>query len=116
MNFAKNCLKVDKFKKMFLKNSTSHDMFKRNFEFYRALTEIRDTFCYSPNAKDVQQLSKRNLETLKHLTMPETQMISFFSAGICLLHSSLTMKLKFLKSLGSQFKKYLMSSTNVVIY
>ena len=40
--FAKNCLKVDKLRKMFPKNSTMHEMSKRNLEFYqvnRTMTE-----------------------------------------------------------------------------
>ena len=63
MKFAKNCLKVDKFKKMFPKNSTSHDMSKRNFEFYRVKDIDREIheFCYSPNAKDAQQLSEKEI-------------------------------------------------------
>ena len=40
-------LKVDKFKKMFPKNSSSHDMSKRNFEFYRVNRTLTERYMSS---------------------------------------------------------------------
>ena len=75
LKFAKNCLKVDKFKKMFPKNFTSHDMSKRNFEFYRVNRTLTERYMSSAIPQMQRMLNsyqKKKFETLKHLTMPVT--------------------------------------------
>ena len=47
LKFAKNCLKVDKLKKMFPKSSTMHNMSKRNFEFYRVNRTMTERYLNS---------------------------------------------------------------------
>ena len=47
LKFAKNCLKVDKLKKMFPKSSTRHNMSKRNFELYRVNRTLTERYLNS---------------------------------------------------------------------
>ena len=73
LKFAKNCLKVDKLKKMFPKNSTMHNMSKRNFEFYRVNRTMTERYMNSAVPQMQRMLNsyqEKKIKTLKQLTMP----------------------------------------------
>ena len=73
LKFAKNCLKVDKLKKMFPKSSTRHNMSKRNPEFYRVkrtLTERHLNSAIPQMQRILNSYQEKKLKALKQLTMP----------------------------------------------
>ena len=73
LKFAKNCLKVDKFKKMFPKSSTKHNMSKRNFEFYRVnrtMTERHLNSAIPQMQRMLNSYQEKKFKALKQLTMP----------------------------------------------
>ena len=75
LKFAKNCLKVDKLKKMFPKSSTMHNMSKRSFEFYkvnRTLTERYLNSAVPQMQRMLNSYQEKKIKTLKQLTMPVT--------------------------------------------
>ena len=68
--FAKNCLKVDKLRKMFPKNSTMHEMSKRNLEFYqvnRTMTERYLNSAVPQMQRLLNSYQRKKNETLKQL-------------------------------------------------
>ena len=70
---SKNCLKVNKLKKMFPKSSTKHAMAKRNFEFYdinKTLTERYMNSAIPQMQRMLNICQKKKFETLKQLSMP----------------------------------------------
>ena len=71
--FAKNCLKVNKFKKMFPKNLTKHDMSKRNFEFYRVNRTLTERYMNSAIPQMQRMLNSyqdKKIKALRQLNMP----------------------------------------------
>ena len=71
--FAKNCLKVDKLRKMFPKSSTKHAMSKRKVEFYdvnRTLTERYLNSAIPQMQRMLNICQTKKFETLKQLAMP----------------------------------------------
>ena len=73
LKFAKNCLKVNKLKKMFPKNSTKHDMSKRNLEFYRVnrtLTERHLNSAIPQMQRMLNSYQEKKIKALRQLTMP----------------------------------------------
>ena len=73
LKFAKNCLKVDKLKKMFPKSSTKHTMSKRNFECYNVNKTMTERYMNSAIPQMQRMLNicqKKKFETLKQLSMP----------------------------------------------
>ena len=73
LKFAKNCLKVDKLRKMFPKSSTMHGMSKRNLEFYnvnRTLTERYLNSAIPQMQRILNSYQKKKNETLSQLIMP----------------------------------------------
>ena len=70
LKFAKNCLKVDKLRKMFPKSSTKHGMSTRNLEFYnvnRTLTERYLNSAIPQMQRLLNSYQKKKYETLKQL-------------------------------------------------
>ena len=70
LKFAKNCLKVDKLRKMFPKSSTIHGMSTRNLEFYdvnRTLTERYLNSAIPQMQRLLNSYKKKKYETLKQL-------------------------------------------------
>ena len=76
LKFAKKCLSVDKFKKMFPLNVKSHDMSKRNFERYKvnkSLTERHKSSAipFMQRMLNEKERDKRNiLRQIDNLSMP----------------------------------------------
>ena len=73
LKFAKNCLKVDKLKRMFPRSSTMHNMSKRNFEFYRVNRTMTERYMNSAVPQMQRMLNsyqEKKIKTLKQLTMP----------------------------------------------
>ena len=73
LKFAKNCLKVDKLKKMFPKNSTKHNMSKRSFELYRVKRTLTERYLNSAVPQMQRMLNSYQevkFKTLKQLNMP----------------------------------------------
>ena len=73
LKFAKNCLKVDKLKKMFPKSSTKHNMSKRSFELYkvnRTLTERYLNSAVPQMQRMLNSYQEAKFKTLKQLNMP----------------------------------------------
>ena len=73
LKFAKNCLKVDKLRKMFPKSSTKHAMSKRKVEFYdvnRTLTERYLNSAIPQMQRMLNICQTKKFETLKQLAMP----------------------------------------------
>ena len=69
LRFAKNCLKVDKLKKMFPKSSTMHNMSKRRFELYkvnRTLTERYLNSAIPQMQRMLNSCQEKKMKTLKH--------------------------------------------------
>ena len=73
LKFAKNCLKVDKLRKMFPKSSTLHEMKKRKAESFivnRTLTERYLNSAIPQMQRMLNCYQKKQNETLSQLTMP----------------------------------------------
>ena len=68
--FAKNCLKVNKLRKMFPINSTMHEMSKRNLEFYqvnRTMTERYLNSAIPQMQRLLNSYQRKKNETFKQL-------------------------------------------------
>ena len=73
LKFAKNCLKVDKLKKMFPKSSTMHNMSKRSFEFYKVNKTLTERYMNSAIPQMQRMLNsyqEKKIKALKQLNMP----------------------------------------------
>ena len=73
LKIAKNCLKVDKLRKMFPKSSTLHEMKKRKAESFivnRTLTERYLNSAIPQMQRMLNCYQKKQNETLSQLTMP----------------------------------------------